>query len=217
MTGAATVEIDESRAALLLTIQEKIDDAMKHLVLVTTSLPMLKSPPFSEHFHSRKQITQKVPGFWLSVLLSHPAFTFLISSADSHILQHLVDIDLRSAEQPSHADDFDVVFTFEPNSFLSSTTLSKRYMHSDTKGRVVGAASIVWKSSPSAIFPDSSLDSFDITFGFFDWLSNDQTDSSHLGELIRDQIFPHAISLYFGTYTLSSDDSEQTSALNNVH
>lgn len=218
MTAATHSGAVEDPATMLALVQEKIDEAQKRQVHMSTGMyPMLSSSsPLRELYQRRRLVIDKIPTFWLSVLLNHPAFTFLVTSADTRMLHHLTDIDVRPVKHTSHPDDFEVVFAFTANPFFSSASLAKRYVHADENGRVVHVAPIAWKSPPASLLPDSSLDSTDLAAGFFDWLSNDHSDSSHLGELIRDQIFPHAIELYFGTYPLAPSDSEQIT-INNVH
>lgn len=158
----------ETSTETLLTIQDQLDQAS------VGSLPKL--------YERRREAIMHVRHFWLTALLSHPAFSLIITASDTQLLRHLAHIDLTT-----YHNGFELSFTFGTNKYFSSTTLSKRYTHTDA-GRTITPAKIAW--SPPLKSPRT---------GFFYWL-NDSRDSAQLGELIQEHVFPHAIELYFGTY-----------------
>lgn len=204
MDAANTVD---SPTALLLATQERLNDVFKEFTHISVTSKELKSAPFVDLFTQRCQIVKTIPNFWLTVLLSHPAFTFLITSTETQILRYCIDIDVRpNNPQASHPGHFDIVFSFAPNPYLcnDSLTLVKRYTYSDTTGRVVHFASHL-------SFTDTQTLDYDEDLGLLDWLAHDTHDSAHLGELIRDQIFPFAIELFFGTFSTDNDPNEFTS------
>lgn len=181
----------------LLALQAKIDEALAHHLRSPVLPPPLHTAPLAQLLDHRRELVLSLPSFWLTALLSHPALTLLISASDTQILSHLLDIELQHPSSTtnnshSHPHDFSLVFTFATNPFFSANTLIKSYSHSDKHGRVVGTPPIPWRThDPPPLLRDAS---------FLRWISADTHDSAHLGELIRDVIFPHAIALYFGTF-----------------
>ena len=65
-----------------------------------------------------------VSGFWLRSMLSNKLLTTTIMEKDRAILSYLIDIRLELHE---HDDGFTLFFDFEPNSYFSNTTLTKKY------------------------------------------------------------------------------------------
>lgn len=217
----------DNPSASLSALQHKIDDALNNAAHSSPSFTAFTAtatpPPLLELYHTRRQITTHIPSFWLTVLLSHPAFTLIVTACDAHVLRHLVDVDIQPVETATHHTDFQLVLAFDTaNPYFSHTRLVKTYLHSDNNGRVVGIAAVTWNATQQqqpqhenshfqSPHDDDVLDPSHLSSGFFHWLLQDSNDSANLGELIRDTIFPNAIDLYFGTFTVASDDAEHTS------
>lgn len=140
----------ESPAASLLAIQQKIEDAFQEQAHITNSTASIASPLFRELYQARSLILNDIPSFWLTTMLSHPAFTFLINASDTQVLRYLNDLDVLPHPKSPHATDFDIVLTFKPNPFFSETRLVKQYIHSDHHGRVVTVAPV---HGPSTTIP----------------------------------------------------------------
>lgn len=169
---------DQNTSSMLLTIQEKIEEADRH-------------HQQNVLFERRKEVVMGIKYFWLIALTSHPALSLLITAEDSKILCHLVDMDVTP---PCHqqTETFEISFTFSSNAFFFEQTIVKKYTHTDKQGRLVSTPSLTWK--PQRHIPTNQYPTF------FTWLTNDAIDSRHLGELLRTEIHPRAIELYLGTY-----------------
>lgn len=205
---------NESPAASLLAVQQKIEDAVNEFARVNPSATIAASPTFRDLYQTRRQILTDIPSFWLTAMLSHPAFTFLINASDTQVLRHLVDLDVLPRSKSINAADFDLVFTFTPNPYFSETQLVKQYIHSEHNGRVVTVAPVSWTFQNKLDLNENPMvDPCQLTSGFFSWISTDTVDNASLGELIRDQIFPYAINLYFGTFNLDMDNTDQNELL----
>lgn len=212
-----TNDCAESPAASMLAIQQKIEDALQERAHVINSTTTITSPILRELYQARSQILNDVPSFWMTTMLSHPAFTFLINASDTQVLRYLTDLDVLPRPKSSHATDFDIVLTFKPNPFFSETRLVKQYIHSDHHGRVVTVAPVSWTfhDDPS-VCSGSIVEASQLMSGFFKWITTDIADNANLGELIRDQIFPYAIDLYFGTYNHTVHNTDQSELQNTV-
>lgn len=182
------MDFDSSTAALLM-LQEQLDDINRDSQLSPRSRPHL-SPLHLPIFEQRKEVVINIQHFWLKALVSHPAFSHLITTPDAVILRELLDVDVtESPANSTNPEDFHLTFTFAANPNFSEEFLRKEYYHTD-HGRVITQTPIEWsgKNQPPK-------------YGFFSWLMSDTLDSNHLGSLIKNDVFPRAIELYLGTYS----------------
>ena len=68
-------------------------------------------------------------GFWLRAILSNKMLAMTVQEKDRAILNYLIDIRLE-LHDPSKGAGFTLFFDFEPNSYFSNTTLTKKYIMS---------------------------------------------------------------------------------------
>lgn len=191
-------EMPNNSDAALLLIQQRIS----HILCNDIELGRVHNPAnYQAIYDQRRYIILQTPNFWLTALLSHPALSLIVTSEDAMLLRQLTDLDVRLSD--TNTADFDIVLTFSTNPYFSNETISKHYTCTDHHGRVVANMDVSWSDSHKSS-----------KSGFFAWLCNDTRDSSHLGELIRQQIFTHAIELYFGTYKIETDPTRPLNTIN---
>mmetsp|Transcript_39292 Transcript_39292/g.68044 ORF Transcript_39292/g.68044 Transcript_39292/m.68044 type:complete len:417 (-) Transcript_39292:112-1362(-) len=65
-----------------------------------------------------------IPGFWLTILTSHPSIGELVTEEDIPALEHLTDV---TVEYGARFEEFTLTFHFKENEFFSNATLKKRY------------------------------------------------------------------------------------------
>eukprot|EP00128_Syssomonas_multiformis_P003258 Colp12_sorted_trinity150504_noHs@27579 len=65
-----------------------------------------------------------IPGFWLTILTSHPSIGEMITDEDIPALEHLTDLTVAYGEA---FEEFTLTFHFKENEFFSNKTLVKRY------------------------------------------------------------------------------------------
>lgn len=70
-------------------------------------------------------------GFWLRAILSNKILAMTVQEKDRAILNYLIDIRLE-LHDPSTGAGFTLFFDFEPNSYFSNTTLTKKYLMSSS-------------------------------------------------------------------------------------
>ena len=134
----------------------------------------------------------------------------MITHRDARILSHLTDLSVIQHDSTRRPHDFTLQFTFSPNPYFDDLCLAKSYTRCDADGRVVSRHDISWtrefhKTIGTKHTHDTSLQD---DYGFFHWISTDDRDSSHLGQLIKDDVYPHAIQLYFDSYFTKLDHNE---------
>lgn len=189
----------------LLDLQDKFDDVARE---EHTAIGPAKHKCIAVRdalYDRRKELVMNVNYFWLKVLVNHPALSLLITDIDSRILRKLVDIDVTfaPAEHYRHADDFEIVFTFASNEYFEDASLTKRYTHSDEDGRTVSVHNIRWKDDwEERIFTRKGRTRESLST-FFRWIVEDTRDAADLGELIRREVYPRALELFFGTYAVA--------------
>lgn len=193
----------QSHLTLLLGLQEKLDDVTRDEEL---SLAFSRSKYASIRdalYERRKEIVMDIQYFWLRALINHPAFGLLITEWDARILAYLVDVDVQPIAGGRHVNDFEVVFSFTKNPYFEDRSLIKRYSYSDLNGRSVGVHRIKWKKEKGDARVEHNSEGRRYS-GLFWWISQDHTDAADLGEIIRRQVFPNAIELYIGTFSVGS-------------
>eukprot|EP00178_Gracilaria_changii_P027853 TRINITY_DN922_c0_g1_i1.p2 TRINITY_DN922_c0_g1~~TRINITY_DN922_c0_g1_i1.p2 ORF type:complete len:208 (+),score=42.43 TRINITY_DN922_c0_g1_i1:516-1139(+) len=178
--------------AQLLLLHENISATIQHNLKF--ALQPNDEPPhqLSSLYERRRQLTADVAHFWLTVLLSHPAFMLLITADDSKLLRSLRDVHV-SDSSPAQ---FEIRFEFERNHVFKDQYLRKRYIYSEHTGRVVINDTPTWLVDRPPVS------------GFCAWLVSDTRDSSLLGELFKQHVYPNAIDLYFGNFSLSDSDDD---------
>lgn len=193
-------------AKLLLELQEKLNDVFSQEAHYIGPGRDKFAAIRDAIFERRKELVKQVNYFWFKALINHPAFSLLITDVDSRILRKLVDVHVAPVHGGNHRDDFEIVFTFDNNEFFEDRCLIKRYSHSDQFGRIVGVHDIKWKGTKAADLVARKGRGADSLSGFFRWIASDTRDSSSLGDLIRHEVYPHAIELFLGTYSVIRQD-----------
>ncbi|KAK3323736.1 nucleosome assembly protein [Cercophora scortea] len=181
---------------------------------------------YQPFFQQRAQIVngqEGIPDFWLLALRNHPYVGLNISEGDEVALKALREI--RSAA--GNGADFQLTFEFGPNDCFTNTSLTKTYHYKEDPvtgiaspayavgdkiqwkaGRDLTQLTAESKSKDKTTKEDMSVDSF---FDFFSPPaaagSAEETDDTdewerdidfEIGEAIRDDIIPRAVSWYTG-------------------
>jgi len=199
------------RATALLEVQEQIDDATQQNALYFDQKFGRRRNVLPALYERRTELVMAIPQFWLKALLNHPAFSLLITDRDSKMLRYLVDIRVSSPTPTNHPQDFEITFTFASNEYFKDQCLIKSYTHCDFRGRVVGVHDINWTDADSKLKEIKDARSTLSPSGVLEWISKDRYDASQLGELIKNDVYPRAIELYFGTYWSTFYEDEQWS------
>lgn len=203
--------------SLLLELQEKLDDVAReetrYIFRGRDKFAAIRDAVYER----RKEVVMNVKYFWLKALINHPAFSLLITDVDSRILRKLVDVDVAPVLGATHRDDFEIVFTFASNEYFEDQCLVKRYSHSDQLGRVVGTHNIKWKGSRASDLIARKDRGRDTLSGFFRWITTDTRDTSSLGDLFKQVVYPHAIELFFGTYSMIREDPSYVDPRHRAH
>lgn len=196
------MSIEESSATQLLELQEKLDDVLREEERYAGPRLSKFSSIRAALYDRRKELVMRVPYFWLRALIGHPALSLFITDVDSRMLRKLVDIDTAPVHGSKHPNDFELVFTFATNEYFTDEVLVKRFTHSERSGRVVSVQDISWRGTGIEELVARKGRSGYSQSGFFRWLASDTLDISNLGDLIREEVCPHAIELFFGTYSV---------------
>lgn len=203
--------------SLLLELQEKLDDVKReetrHIGRARDKFAAIREAVYDR----RKEVVMNVKYFWFKALINHPAFSLRITDVDSRILRKLVDVDVAPVQGATHPDDFEIVFTFASNDYFKDQCLVKRYSHSDQFGRVVGTHDIKWKGRNGTDLIARRGRGGDCLSGFFRWIAADTRDTSSLGDLIKQEVYPHAIELFFGTYSMAREHRSCIDAVRHIH
>lgn len=190
---------------LLIELQDKLDDVVRSEETVIAPYKYKYLGIRTALYDHRKELIMNVNYFWLKALVNHPALSLLITDIDSRILRKLVDIDIVNVHSglDAHADDYEIWFTFAGNEYFEDTCLVKRYTHSDESGRNIGVHDIRWKGD----WGERTLAKkgrFGASLStFFRWIAEDTRDAADLGDLIKREVYPRAIELYFGAYAMA--------------
>lgn len=169
-----------------------------------------------------------IDSFWLTAFLNHRVMARLLSEKESGPLRQLVDIRVEEPGRDRHRRSFTLEFEFARNEWFDDTSIVReyRFIENSLMGRQIFAPTIQWKPgmrlTPGPFpLPTSVLEGTDdgneeeqggwtdgdTPFSFFQWLES-ETDDYELGVLIRDEINPHAIELFFGTFRQDLDDND---------
>ncbi|CAN8075696.1 unnamed protein product [Agarophyton chilense] len=153
----ADVDADASNTAhtqlQLLLLGESISAAIEHQRRFSSPPP---SPSLPVLYERRRALAARVQHFWLTVMLSHPALTLLVSAADTRVLRRLEHVHV--AERAATPTSFELSFFFAPecdaHTFCATRTtdsplacVTKRYAYSERCGRVFASGRVVPPSS----------------------------------------------------------------------
>lgn len=190
----------------LLELQDKLDDVAREEQTAIGPYKHKYLDIRAALYDRRKELVMNVNYFWLKALVNHPALSLVITDIDSRILRKLVDIDVVPVRSGfgGHAEDFEILFTFAANEYFENLCLVKRYTHSDENGRSVGVDDIRWKGDWGERILEKKGRFGGSLSMFFRWIAEDTRDAADLGELIKKEVYPRAIEIYFGTYAMVS-------------
>lgn len=197
-TSGGDMSVEGTSTSQLLDLQEKLDDLLgeerRHVNPAVAKFSSIRAALFDR----RKELIMRIPYFWLRALIEHPALSLFITDLDSRMLRTLVDVDFAPVRGSTHPNDFELLFTFARNDYFVGEVLTKKFTYSERNGRVVGVQKMCWKDASIGTLIARNEQSGQS--GFFRWLSTDTLDISNLGDLIKDEVCPQAIDLFFGTY-----------------
>ncbi|CAI2377320.1 unnamed protein product [Moneuplotes crassus] len=176
-----------------------------------------------------------IPSFWLNVMKHSTMASSLILRNDENLLKDLYDIEYIPQQE---SGDFVLKFHFNPNSYMSNTVLTKRYiMEDDSKIKQIDSTKICWKDGmdltekpkPS----DTSEYDYDETESFFKFFKSKEPcelnedegdlnsdDEAKLNTLeedydiaveIKSELIPNALEYYFNIIDEIDNDKDNGS------
>lgn len=192
----------------LLELQDKLDDVNRDSEFAIGPAKEKYALVREALYDRRRELVMHVPHFWLKALTTHPALSLLITDVDSRILSKLVDVDVTPVHNRTYLQGFDIVFTFARNEWFEDVSLVKRYNYTDERGRVVGVHPIRWKADKHRAIAAGKGAPAAALSGFFWWIAEDTSDALDLGDLIRQEVHPRALELFFGTYAMINQSND---------
>jgi len=154
----------------------------------------------------RQQKIEKIPQFWMRVLLAHNIVSEMITELDQDVLRHLTKIDFCDEDKESR-----ITMHFSPNDYFSNTSLYKVYKLDDDE-LDVDCSDIQWKNTEAAnelkqtlskeLQNDKKEEDSDLKPSFFSMFDREDQDTDFL-EIFRNDIWQNPLELF-----LSADFEE---------
>ncbi|KAG4305722.1 hypothetical protein PORY_000632 [Pneumocystis oryctolagi] len=180
---------------------------------------------FSPLYEKRASILKKIPKFWPIVLEAVPGddLSVYINADDANVLEHLIDLRVhRPNEDPR---DINIIFEFEQNDYLESSSLylEKLFIYSKQKAEassnsdkepsqlISKKVEIKWKKNKDLTKTiKGAAPSF---FTWFSWTGENNDvfeDGEELAIFIAEDLYPNAVK-YF-TDALQENEEEDENA-----
>nr|KJB06268.1 hypothetical protein B456_001G072000 [Gossypium raimondii] len=93
-------------------------------------------------YDTRKDIIKKIPDFWLTAFLSHPALGDLLTEEDQEIFKHITSLEVEDFKDLKSG--YSITFNFNPNPYFEDSKLTKTFTFHD-EGTKITATQIKWK------------------------------------------------------------------------
>ena len=108
-----------------LDLKQVVVDKRQKIVSGEVDVPAeADESPEGEEEEEESADVKGIPGFWLTILTSHPSIGELVTEEDIPALEHLTDVTVTYGEA---FEEFTLTFHFKENEFFSNKTLVKRY------------------------------------------------------------------------------------------
>lgn len=223
VSASVEEESNDVDAALVLSIEnlqevqdelEKVNEEASDKVLeVEQKFNEVRRPVYVK----RNEIISKIPDFWLTAFLSHPALGELLNSEDQKIFKFIDSLDVEDFKDVKSG--YSITFNFKPNPYFEDTKLVKSFTFLDEGTTKITGTAIKWKEGMGIANggdyekkgnkrppPDES---------FFTWFSEtqqkdiDETDgfTDEVADIIKEDLWPNPLK-YFNSEP-DEEDSEE--------
>ncbi|XP_065192058.1 protein SET-like [Sycon ciliatum] len=172
------------------SLNELNEKASEEILRVEQRFNELRKP----HFSRRSEIITEIPQFWMQALLSHPLIGPIITEEDEEPLTHLIDVNVEEFQDIKSG--YKIEFRFSENEHFTNEVLTKTYNLSSSNERpsTTEHTPIDWRPNMSLVDQFGARKGRDST-SFFSWFV-EKTDSSGLGELIKDELWSDPVQYY---------------------
>jgi template-activating factor I len=210
---------DEAVLAELHAVQDELEKLNKEendkILEVVKQYSAMKKPILKK----RSGVITKIPDFWFTVLERHPIISSLIQDEDKEILKFIKDIDVDETPGPSEMTNWKITMTFNKNPYFTNKTLWKefKWTEGEEPELKVTASKIAWQKGKNPMKQEKKGGAAsqkgkgkreleeEETISFFHWFDADDEDEQ-LGEIFREEIYPHAVAIYQGHFVQGDDD-----------
>ncbi|EDV27997.1 Protein SET [Trichoplax sp. H2] len=169
------------------------------------------------YYLKRAKLIEKIPHFWITVLLSHPTIGCLINEKDEDVLSYLESIDVREYEDIKSG--YRITFKFSENPYLGNKLIQKDVIIKyNDDGNVISTkcTRIDWKEGmdvtaiENTVTTGSKRRREDHYKSFFSWFSSQDhvLNGDDIGDVIKDDIFPNPLQYYINTAEAEIEDDE---------
>ncbi|XP_027367615.1 NAP1-related protein 2-like isoform X1 [Abrus precatorius] len=211
--------VDDVDGELVLSIEklqeiqdelEKINEEASDKVLeIEQKYNEIRKPVYDK----RNDIIKRIPDFWLTAFLSHPALGDLLNEEDQKIFKYLSSLEVEDYKDVKSG--YSITFNFNPNPYFEDTKLVKTYTFLEEGTTKVTATPIKWKEGkgiPNGVNHEKKGNKRAPTdVSFFSWFNDteqkDDMDDIHdeVAELIKDDLWPNPLT-YFNNEEPDEED-----------
>ncbi|MCO5612389.1 hypothetical protein L7F22_066656 [Adiantum nelumboides] len=191
---------------------EKVNEEASDKVLeVEQKYNRIRRPVYSR----RSEIIQRIPDFWLTAFLSHPALSEILTDNDQKVFKSLQALEVD--EYPDVKSGYSITFTFSPNPYFENSFLAKSFHLSEEGLTTVKGSDIKWKhgmdftnKSKHAVGMKRSLPEE----SFFKWFNDtdiqDEVFGSSLSiaDIIREDLWPNPLKYFHNDQDDDDDDDD---------
>ncbi|KAI5080882.1 hypothetical protein GOP47_0004065 [Adiantum capillus-veneris] len=199
---------------LFLTIQklqevqdelEKVNEEASDKVLeVEQKYNKIRKPVYQK----RSEIIQRIPDFWLTAFLSHPALSEILTDNDQKVFKFLQSLEVD--EFPDIKSGYSITFTFNSNPYFENSSLAKSFHISEEGTTTVKCSEIKWQHGMDftngvkhAVGTKRSLPEE----SFFKWFVETGWTQDEIADIIREDLWPNPLK-YFHNDQDDEDDED---------